>query len=100
MGFKEDLQQICGKVDGSFAASVTGFDGIPIETHEARPPDGIELQSLLAEYFGIASQVRQAAATAQTGKASEVAIRMERPVAVFRPLTPEYSVVLALALAR
>jgi len=41
MAFKEDLEQICGKVDGSFAASVMGFDGIPIETHEVRPPDGV-----------------------------------------------------------
>src|SRR2546430_12915912 len=31
MSFKEDLEQICGKVDGSFVASVMGFDGIPIE---------------------------------------------------------------------
>ena len=61
MAFKEDLEQICGKVDGSFAASVMGFDGIPIETHEVRPPDGVELQSLLVEYSGIVSQVRQAA---------------------------------------
>jgi len=61
MGFKEDLEQICGKVEGSFAASVMGFDGIPIETVEARPPDGIELQTLLIEYSGILSQVRQAA---------------------------------------
>jgi len=65
-------QNICGKVDGSFAASVMGFDGIPIETHEARPPDGIEVQSLLVEYSGIVSQVRQAAETLQMGKASEV----------------------------
>src|SRR3989449_9521728 len=97
MGFKEDLQQICGKVDGSFAASVMGFDGIPIETHEARPPDGIEVQSLLVEYSGIVSQVRQAAETLQMGKASEVSIRTERLEAVARPLTPDYFVVLARA---
>ena len=58
MGFKEDLEQICVKVDGSFAASVMGFDGIPIETHEAGPPEGVELQTLLVEYSGIVSQVR------------------------------------------
>jgi len=32
-GPRADLWQ----VDGSFAASVMGFDGIPIETHEVRP---------------------------------------------------------------
>jgi predicted regulator of Ras-like GTPase activity (Roadblock/LC7/MglB family) len=97
MGFKEDLEQICGKVDGSFAASVMGFDGIPIETHEARPPEGIEMNTLLIEYSGIISQVRQAAETLQMGKASEVSIRTEKMVAVARPLTPDYFVVLTMA---
>src|SRR5438105_14138600 len=96
MGFKEDLQQICGKVDGSFAASVMGFDGIPIETHEARPADGIELATLLIEYSSIINQVKQAAETLQMGKASEVSIRTEKLVAVARPLTPDYFVVLEL----
>ena len=49
MAFKEDLEQICGRVGGSIVASVMGFDGIPIETHEATAPDGIELQNLLVE---------------------------------------------------
>src|SRR5437660_12543823 len=97
MGFKEDLEQICGKVDGSFAASVMGFDGIPIETHEAKPPEGIELATLLVEYSGIISQVRQAAETLQMGKASEVSIRTENMVAVARTLTSDYLLMMMLA---
>ena len=97
MSFKEDLEQICGKVEGSFAASLMGFDGIAIETHEARPSDGIELQTLLVEYSGIISQVRQAAESLQMGKASEVSIRTEKLVAVARPLTPDYFVVLTMS---
>ncbi|SRR6266446_430929 len=97
MSFKDDLQTICGKVQGSFAASVMGFDGIPIETHEAQAPDGVELQNLLVEYSGIVSQVRQAAEALQMGKANEVSIRTEKLVAVARPLTPDYFVVLALS---
>ena len=97
MAFKEDLQRICGNVQGSFAASVMGFDGIPIETHEAQQADGLELQTLLVEYSGIVSQVRQAAESLQMGKASEVSIRTEKLVAVARPLTPDYFVVLALS---
>ena len=97
MGFKEDLEQICGKVEGSFAASLMGFDGIAIETHEARTSEGIEMQTLLIEYSGIVSQVRQAAETLQMGKASEVSIRTEKMVAVARPLTPDYFVMLTLS---
>jgi len=97
MGFREDLLAICGRVDGALAATLMGFDGIAIETHEAQPPDGIELQTLLVEYSGILSQVRQAAETLQMGKASEVSIRTDKLVAVARPLTPDYFVVLALS---
>ena len=97
MGFKEDLEQICGKVTGSYAASVMGFDGIPIETHEARSSAGIEMNILLIEYSAIISQVRQAADTLQMGPTSEISIRTEKMVAVARPLTPDYFLVLTMA---
>ncbi len=96
MGFREDLEAICGRVDGALAASLMGFDGIAVETAEVKSPDGIELQTLMVEYSGILSQVRQAAESLQMGKASEVSIRTEKLVAVARPLTPDYFVLLAL----
>jgi predicted regulator of Ras-like GTPase activity (Roadblock/LC7/MglB family) len=96
MSFRDDLEGICSRVDGAFAASVMGFDGIPIETVEPRPPAGVELQTLLIEYSGILSQVRQAAESLQMGQASEVSIRTERMVAVARMLTPDYFAVVAL----
>jgi predicted regulator of Ras-like GTPase activity (Roadblock/LC7/MglB family) len=97
MGFREDLEAICGRVQGAYAASLMGFDGIAIETAQVAPPAGLELQSLMIEYSGILSQVRQAAESLQMGKASEVSIRTEKLVAVARPLTPDYFVLLALA---
>jgi predicted regulator of Ras-like GTPase activity (Roadblock/LC7/MglB family) len=97
MGFREDLETICGKVEGSFAASLMGFDGIAIETHMAKAAAGIAMQDLLVEYSGIISQVRQAAETLQMGSASEVSIRTEKLVAVARPLTPDYFLMLALS---
>jgi predicted regulator of Ras-like GTPase activity (Roadblock/LC7/MglB family) len=97
MGFKEDLEQICGKVDGSFAASLMGFDGIAIDTYERKPPEGLDLNTLLVEYSGIISQVKQAADTLQMGKASEISIRTEKMVAVARNLTPDYFVMLTLS---
>ena len=97
MGFREDLEAICGRVDGAYAATLMGFDGIAIETAQVTPPEGIELQSLMVEYSGILSQVRQAAESLQMGNASEVSIRTEKLVAVARPLTPDYFVMLALS---
>jgi len=96
MAFKEDLEQICGKVDGSFAASVMGSTGSPSRRTRCAPgrsgaaePAGGILRHRLA--------VRQAAEALQMGKANEVSIRTEKLVAVARPLTPDYFVVLALA---
>jgi predicted regulator of Ras-like GTPase activity (Roadblock/LC7/MglB family) len=97
MGFREDLEGICGRVDGALAATLMGFDGIAIETAHAAPPDGIELQSLMIECSGILTQVRQAAESLQMGTASEVSIRTEKLVAVARPLTPDYFVLLAVS---
>jgi predicted regulator of Ras-like GTPase activity (Roadblock/LC7/MglB family) len=97
MGFREDLEAICGRVDGAVAASLMGYDGIAIETAELKAPEGVELQTLMVEYSGILSQVRQAAESLQMGKASEVSIRTEKLVAVARPLTPDYFVLLALS---
>ena len=97
MSFREDLEAVCSRVDGAFAASVMGFDGIPIETVEPKAPEGVDVLTLLVEYSGILSQVRQSADALQMGQASEVSIRTERMVAVARLLTPEYFVVLALS---
>jgi len=97
VGVREDLEAICGRVDGAFAASLMGFDGIAIETAQVKAPSGIELSTVIVEYSGILSQVRQAAESLQMGKASEVSIRTEKLVAVARPLTPDYFVLLALA---
>jgi predicted regulator of Ras-like GTPase activity (Roadblock/LC7/MglB family) len=97
MGFREDLEAICGRVDGALAASLMGYDGIAIETAELKAPEGVELQTLMVEYSGILSQVRQAAESLQMGKASEVSIHTEKLVAVARPLTPDYFVLLALS---
>ena len=96
MSFREDLEGICGRVDGAFAASVMGFDGIPIETVDPKAPAGVDLPTLLIEYSSILHQVRMAADSLQMGKATEVSIRTERMVAVARMLTPEYFVVVAL----
>ena len=96
MTFKEELEGICGRVDGSYAASLMGFDGISIETVTPKPPDGVELQTLLIEYSSILSQIKTAAESLQMGKASEVSIRTEKLLAVARLLTPDYFMVLAL----
>ncbi|HWE24643.1 MAG TPA: hypothetical protein VG496_11965 [Myxococcales bacterium] len=97
MGFREDLEAICGRVEGALGATLMGFDGIAVETAELKPPEGVELQSLLVEYSGILSQVQKSAESLQMGSASEVSIRTEKIVAIARPLTADYFVLLAVS---
>src|SRR5207302_9592056 len=97
MGFREDLEGMCGRVEGALGATLMGFDVIAIETAELKAPDGVELQSLLVEYSGILSQVQKAAESLRMGNASEVSIRTDKLVAVARPLTPDYFALLAIS---
>lgn len=102
MGFRETLEQICGRVDGALAASVMGYDGIAIDTHEvdvatlARPP-AVNVTSTLVEYSNVFGQIRTAAAQLEAGEASEFSIRTEKVVAVGRSVSADYFVVLALS---
>src|SRR2546430_11543023 len=68
VGFREDLEAICGRVDGAFAASLMGFDGIAIETAQVTAPSGIELTTVIVEYSGILAQVRQARSEEHTSE--------------------------------
>ena len=97
MSFREQLEGICSRVEGAYAASLMGFDGIAIETVQPNNPQNLELQTLLIEYSGILSNIKNAAEQLQMGAASEVSIRTEKLVAVARMLTPDYFVLLALA---
>src|SRR5690606_5924659 len=95
----ETLENICRQVDGAFAATIMGFDGIAVETHEAGPPDpgGVNVGSALIEYSNIFGQIRSAAEHLQAGEASEVTIRTEKLAAVARVVSPDYFVAVALA---
>lgn len=97
MAFHEELEGICARTEGAFAASVMGFDGLPIDSVEPKSVPGVDVPSLLAEYASLLGQVRQAADALQMGEASEVSIRTVRMVAIARMLTPEYFAVIALS---
>jgi predicted regulator of Ras-like GTPase activity (Roadblock/LC7/MglB family) len=102
MAFRETLEQICRQVDGALAASVMGYDGIAVDTHEvdasglAQPPE-VNVASTMVEYSSIFGQIRTAAAQLQAGEASEFSILTEKVAAVGRSVNPDYFVVMALA---
>ena len=94
MAFRESLEKVCG-VEGAVAASVMGFDGIAIDTVTPAQPE-LDVETLLVEYAGILSQVRQAADVLQTGELEELSIGTERLTAHLRPINSDYFMVLAM----
>lgn len=95
MSFRAQLEQLLKEVEGSVACSLMGFDGIAIETQQAKDP-GVDLNAMLIEYGNILIKLKQAAAALEAGSVSEVAINTEKLCTIARMLTPEYYLVLAL----
>jgi predicted regulator of Ras-like GTPase activity (Roadblock/LC7/MglB family) len=94
MAFREHLEEVC-RTEGAVAASVIGYDGIPVETVLASETD-VDLESWLVELSGMLKELRDAAGRLDTGAVGEVSIGTERLVAILRPLNPEFFVVLAM----
>lgn len=94
MGFREHLEDVC-RVEGAVAASVMGYDGIPLDT--VTPAEtGPELEEFLVELSGMWKELRDAAGRLRAGEVGEVSIGTERLTAILRPLNPGYFAVLAM----
>jgi predicted regulator of Ras-like GTPase activity (Roadblock/LC7/MglB family) len=95
MGFREQLQEVCRKVEGAVACSLMGVDGIEVDTHLTEGGE-VDFRTLLIEYSGILHSAREAAAANQAGAVSEISISTDKLVAVARVVSPEYFMIIAL----
>ncbi|MGI5862992.1 MAG: roadblock/LC7 domain-containing protein [Myxococcales bacterium] len=96
MSFRTHLEQVLNQVEGSVACSVMGFDGMAIDTQQAKELEGLDLSAMLIEYGSILSKLKDAASSLQAGDISEISINTERLITIARMLTPEYYLVLAI----
>jgi len=104
MGFREELQELVGSLDGAVAASVMGMDGIAIDTIEqSKLVTGsnedlaeIDIQSLLVEYTNVLSQLVQATQLLETGPVEELSVNTARLLTLCRKLNDDYVAVLAI----
>ncbi|MCD6499270.1 MAG: hypothetical protein J7M25_13340 [Deltaproteobacteria bacterium] len=96
--FREHLQEMVEKVEGSKAALLMGFDGISIDAY-TRPDldEPFDIQTVGMELSIVMTQMSKAAELLEEGQVQEVAIRADRLTLVFRILSQEYFVLLALA---
>ena len=96
MSFKASLEEICTRTDGAVAATIMGYDGIAIETHEAAGGGGgVDINSSLVEYSNIFGQIRLAAQNLQAGTATEFWVRTQQLAAHGRVVSDEHFVLLA-----
>lgn len=96
MAFLPHLQSVVNQVDGAWACSIMGFDGIAVETHQVEGSDELELQSALIEFSNTLTQLKTAAEGLKTGAVAEVCINTEKVSAILRLISPEYFIALAL----
>ncbi len=93
--FKEELKRIVDNVQGGRAAVLMGFDGIAVEWY-VREDDELDIQTVGMELSVVMSQIRKAASLLEAGPVQEVALKADKLVLVFRILTEDYFVLVAL----
>ncbi|MEI7704562.1 MAG: hypothetical protein WCK73_08165 [Deltaproteobacteria bacterium] len=95
MGFREHLQEVCRGVDGAFACSLMGMDGIEVDGH-VESDGGVDVQSMMVEMTGILRTAREAALAHRAGGLEEFSVGTERLLTIGRLVSPDYFMVVAL----
>jgi predicted regulator of Ras-like GTPase activity (Roadblock/LC7/MglB family) len=96
MGFREHLQEVCRGVDGAFACSLMGMDGIEVDVH-VQSDSGIDVHSMMVEMTGILRTAREAAEAHAAGGLAEFSVGTDRMVTVGRLVSSDFFMVVALA---
>lgn len=97
MSFLAHLEAVVNQVPGALACSVMGFDGIPVETHQAGDAAAeLDVQGAWVEYANMLGQLRNAAEAMKTGQVSEVSVSSERVITLMRLVNQDYFLALAM----
>lgn len=94
--FKEMLDTILERTEGSLGALIMGTDGIAVE--KVIGEDGIEanLDVAAAEFTSLVRSAQRAGSDTGLGGLRELVVNLERAVLVMRLLSRDYFVVLAI----
>jgi predicted regulator of Ras-like GTPase activity (Roadblock/LC7/MglB family) len=91
--FKNVLQGISDRVEGTLAVSLIGLDGIAIDTINR---DAIPLDVLGAEFGGFIKSIRLSNTDLNTGEVEQFSLVTEKYTTFLSAVTPEYFVILVL----
>lgn len=95
MSFRERLKRIVDQVDGSIAALIMGYDGIPID-ESIKPQVSLDVQLLAVEYATLLKEIKKTVDVLKTGSMEEVMITTGELRILIRTINDEFFMVLLL----
>jgi predicted regulator of Ras-like GTPase activity (Roadblock/LC7/MglB family) len=94
--FKEALETIIERTDGSIGALIMGTDGIAVEKVMSSEASDANLDVAAAEFTSLVRNAQRSGNDIGLGSLRELVIHLENAVFIMRLFTREYFVVLAL----
>ena len=91
--FKQVLEGIRDRVDGTLAVSLISLDGIAVESIQS---DSVPLDVMGAEFGGFVKSVRHSNTDLDTGDVLQFALVTEKYITFLSAITPEYYVLLVM----
>ena len=94
--FKEALEAVIERTDGSIGALIMGTDGIAVEKVMRQEADDSNLDIAAAEFTSLVRNAQRTGADTGLGNLRELVVQLESAVVIMRLFTRDYFVVLAL----
>lgn len=95
MNFREELERICARVEGTLGAVILAEDGIIVERQAVDPAMDLELAS--AEFAGAAREMRRGTMAVDAGELDEILVTSRERLALLRFIGPGYYLLLFMA---
>ena len=94
--FREALETIIERTDGSIGALIMGTDGIAVEKILSEEADDANLDVAAAEFTSLVRNAQRTGNDTGLGNLRELVVQLESAVVIMRLFTRDYFVVLAL----
>jgi predicted regulator of Ras-like GTPase activity (Roadblock/LC7/MglB family) len=94
--FKEMLESMIGRTEGSLGALIMGTDGIAVEKVMAEAGADANLDVAAAEFTSLVRSAQRAGNDTGLGGLRELVVSLEGAVLIMRVLSKDYFVVLAI----
>jgi predicted regulator of Ras-like GTPase activity (Roadblock/LC7/MglB family) len=95
--FKEMLESIIGRTEGSLGALIMGIDGIAVEKLLSEAGTDANLDVAAAEFTSVVRSAQRAGNDLGLGNLRELVVSLDDSIIIMRLLSRDYFVVLALS---